>query len=175
MRLTEWVASVQSDGKHGHHIGPKPDGTATDLIEAIAEHLTKGGKGIERKLLSKSMQETFFYCVGFDTRMSHSQFKTVLTRHVDRHGASSIIRLFLSLYFFNFVWFETGDSFRALAWTPGSFERHMEEVETLCQRVVHAAWKKFDETQRPLDLSAARELTLEIEHLLRGVRAGDFR
>jgi hypothetical protein len=51
----------------------------------------------------------------------------------------------------------------------------MEEVEALCKRVVNAVWKKFDETQRPLDLSAARELTREIETHLRGVQTRDFR
>jgi len=153
----------------------KPDRIAAEMIETIAERLTKGGNGVERKLLSKSLQETLFYCVGFDAKMSYPEFKGILARYLDRHGASSIIELFLSLFFFNFVWFETGDSLRALAWNPGSFEKNMEEVEALCKRVVNATWKKFDETQRPLDLTAARELTREIETHLRGVQTRDFR
>jgi hypothetical protein len=168
--LNDWLASIQSDGLDCARISKERE-PAADLIENIAESLIRATSGIEqRKLLSKSLQETLFYCAGIDANIDYPQFKTEFTRYLARHGAASIVQLFLSLYVFNFVWFEVSESFRATARTPYSFEKDMEGVEAICKEVVDLVWKRFERTKRPLDSSAARELMLDIEQQLRGVQ-----
>jgi len=142
--------------------------SAEERIENIAESLTQNAGGTERDLLSKSLQETLLYCVGIDTAVSYSQVKTRLTRFLDRQGAPAVIQLFLSLFFFNYVWFETGESFRAVALSPGEFEKEMESVERICQRIVASTWEAYEVTERPLDSPAAEELIRDIEKRLRG-------
>jgi hypothetical protein len=139
----------------------------SDLIEDIAEDLIDA-TGVERKLLSKSIQETLFYCVGFHADIDYSRFKTQLIRYVDRQGESSFMQRFLSLYFFNFVWFHTGESFRNLARTCDSFSKDMEFVERVCKKAVASKWKSFEQTHRLLDSTAAKELVRNIEQHLRG-------
>ncbi len=78
---------------------------------------------------------------------------------------------FLSLYFFNFVWFEVGESFRTLAWSSDSFLKDMETVERICHRIVNSAWKAFEQSQQVLDATTAAELIRTIEQHLRGVQA----
>jgi hypothetical protein len=170
--LNDWLASIQSDGLDTARISKERE-PAADLIESIAESLIRGASGIERKLLSKSLQETLFYCAGIDANIDYSRFKIQFTRHLARHGAASIIQLFLSLYVFNFVWIEVSESFRATARSTYSFEKDMEGVEAICKEAVDLVWKRFERTKRPLDLSAARELMLDIDRQLRGVRVLD--
>jgi hypothetical protein len=165
--LNDWVASLQSGGLDAGRIAAKAEGAA-DVVENVAESLIRNAAGVERKLLSKSLQETLFYCTGFDADIDYSQFKTRVVRYLERHGATSIVLLFLSLYFFNFVWFETGESFRAASPSSEDFEKDMERVEELCKSVVVSLWKPFELGERPLDSSAARKLIRDIEQRLRG-------
>jgi hypothetical protein len=170
VRLNDWMESIQSGGPFAARVAESAEcGPISDLIETIAESLIKNGNGVERKLQLKALQETLFYCVGFNTDIEYPEFQNRFTRYLDRNGPSTAIQLFLSLYFFNFVWLETSESFRAVAWTPASFEQDMESVEGICQRTVAAAWKSFERTERPLDSIAARKLIRDIEQELRGV------
>jgi hypothetical protein len=171
VRLNTWILSVQTpefdialDGIEAR--ASKGDGR--DLIEDVADSLIADADETERKLLWKSLQEMLFYCVGLEN-LTCAEFKKRLQQYLHRHGSASFIRIFLSLYFFNFVWFETAESFRAFAWTPDSFQKNMEAVERTCQRVVASAWRTFEKMQRPLDLTAAQALERNIEEHLRGV------
>jgi hypothetical protein len=165
--LHDWVASLQAGGLDASRIAAKAEAGA-DVVENIAESLIRNADGIDRKLLSKSLQETLFYCTGCEADIDYSQVKTRVIRYLERRGASSILLLFLSLYFFNFVWFETGESFRAASPSSSEFEKDMERVEELCQGVVASFWKTFELGEGPLDSSAARKLIRDIEQQLRG-------
>ena len=168
--IDKWATSIQVDGLDASRLAAKLDlSSASDLVQGIAESLIGTAGSIERKLLSKSLQEALFYCVGFDTEIGYPQFKTRFAKYLDREGVSSFILRFLSLYFFNFVWFETGECFRALAATSERFLRDMESVERICNKVVASTWKSFEKTQRPLNSSTAGELVRKIEQHLRGV------
>src|SRR5262249_36139406 len=81
VQIQRWVASVQEYGT-GRMTVKAMRRSHSDLIEDIAESLIDA-TGVERKLLSKSLQETLFYCVGFQSDIDHSRFKTQLTRYVD--------------------------------------------------------------------------------------------
>ena len=134
----------------------------------IADSLIDEVDQVERNLLSKSLQETILYSVSFKTDINYVQLVTRLRKYVDRHGTASIVERFLSLYFFNFVWFRTGESFRAVAWSSESFEKEMENVERICSHVVASLWTPFQEARRGLDRVTAGELVRKIEHRLRG-------
>src|SRR4051812_15084593 len=58
-------------------------------VHVMVEHV----QGIDRDLLLKSLEEALFY------------------------GKESLIQRFLYLYFFNFIWFQIGEDFRASAGT----------------------------------------------------------
>ena len=177
VRLNSWILSVPTPEFDGHLDGIAAKarlGDGRDLIAHLADSLIADADETERKLLWKSLQEMLFYCVGLED-LTCQELKRRLQHYVDRHGASSFIRMFLSLYFFNFVWFETSESFQAFAWTPDSFQKNMEAVERFCQRIVASAWKTFEQMHAPLDLAAAHVLEREIEEQLRGAPFGGLR
>ena len=169
VQIHRWLASIHGDGS-GRSAVRRVRRSRSDVIEDVAEDLIDA-TGVERKLLSKSIQETLFYCVGFEA-IDYSRFKTQLIRYVDRQGESSFMQRFLSLYFFNFVWFHTGESFRNLARTTDSFLKDMEFVERVCKKAVASKWKSFEQAHRHLDSTAAKELVRNIEQHLRGNQNG---
>jgi len=175
VRLNDWVESIQSDTPTPRSLGLPEHGSTSEFIERTATRLTKTATGLERNLLSKSLQESLFYCVGFDEEIDFSEFRARIVRHENRRGTPSILQLFLSLYFFNCLWFDIGDSFRALAGTPDSFERDMEGVEALCQKAVIAVWRPFETSKQPLELMAARQIMRDIEQHLRGAQISETR
>lgn len=171
VQLHEWLASVQA---HGFDIAIRdlsPAGDlsrSSDLMQDVAELLVQEAEGTELKLLSKALQETLYYRVGFDPSVSYEEFRTRFPQHLDDHAASTLVKRFLRLYFFHHVWFETGESFRALARTSSEFEKYIEDVERICERTVLSVWKSFEKANRPLDSEAAAELVQKIEQRLRG-------
>lgn len=138
------------------------------LIEQIAKSLIGNASGTEQKLLSKSLQEALYYSLGFETNVDYAELKTQLSRYVNRRGVSSFIHTFLSLFFFNFVRFETGESFRAMARTSKAFERYLDGIDSVCHQTVDSVWKSFEKTKRPLDLRAAADIVAQIEEQLHG-------
>ena len=172
VRLNEWATSVLAGGLDAtlNLTSAGVTGSlAPELIETIAESLIQVKGGIERDLLSKSLQETLLYCIGIDTGARYPQLKSKLTRFLNRRGTAALIQQFLSLYFFNFVWFETGESFRAVAATSSAFEEDMDSVERICEKAVASSWKAHEIAQRPLDSLAAQELFQDIAKSLRGM------
>ena len=137
-------------------------------MEYTAESLVTNASTAERALLSKSLQEALYYAVGFKTDLEYGAFKTRVSQYLDRWGAPSFIRRFLSLYFFNFVRSETGESFRRLAKNSAAFEKSLQEIDQVCKQSVASAWKSFEKTKRPLNLRTAAELLSQIEERLRG-------
>jgi hypothetical protein len=172
LRLNEWTKSIRAGGLDATVTGASARATfspAAELIENIAESLIQSADGFERRLLSKSLQETLLYCIGLDTRITRAQLKVRLAEFLKRKGPAVLIQQFLSLCFFNFVWFQTSDSFRASAETDSAFEKDIENVERLCERAVASSWEAYESIQRPLDSPAAKELIRNIENRLRGV------
>jgi hypothetical protein len=171
VRLHEWTIPLEAEGDTHLPRMPVKKKLATessDAIEQIAETLIEGTTGIERQLLSKSLQETIFQCSGFVMDLSHFELRNRVRKFLRREGPATILQRFLSSYFFNFVWFHTGESFRARAWTPATFENDMEMVEELCRKAVAETWKSSERTVRQLNASAARQLIRAIEESLRG-------
>jgi hypothetical protein len=169
LHLNEWVVSIQTGGPEiVLRRRPTASATASDLIEQIAEDLIERVTGTERLLLLKSLQEALFYCVSFDANLTSTQIKTRLKQFFDRQKRSAFIQRFLSLYFLNWVWFHTGELFRAQALTFQVLKKHFEEVEKICQRTVTSALEPFDQLERLLNRSAAEELICDIEQRLRG-------
>ncbi len=168
VQFNEWLISLKSghqDPALEHLAADVTDGK--DTIEQVAEFFLESRGGIERKLLSKSLQEVLYYSSGFDIDIDYDEVKSRVTRFIARRGAASLVKRFLALYFFNYVWFETSESFRAVARTPDSFEKLMAEVELKCQRAVAAAWKSFEKKARAFNRIAAAGLVQDIERILR--------
>jgi hypothetical protein len=139
---------------------------ASGLIKNIAENLIEQASGVERDLLSKSLQETLLYCTDLDVELNYSEIKTKLVRFLAKRGKASLIEQFLSLYIFNFVWFYVGDSFQVAARTLDLFEKDMESVERVCHKIVASTWRSYQ--SRRLDIAAADSLIRRIEQQLRG-------
>jgi hypothetical protein len=143
---------------------------ASNPIEEIAESFIEDAAGIERQLLSKSLQETILQSSGFTADLSHVELRKRVRQALRKGGPAFIMQRFLSSYFFNFVWFQTGELFRAGARTTAAFESDMESVEELCQKAVDEAWKSSELTGQRLNMPAARQLIRAIEGRLRGTK-----
>ena len=169
VRLDSWATSIRTEPlKAAQRNGwPKTElPQSSSIIEEIAIRLV--GQRKDAGLLSKSLQEALFYCVGFDANISVTRFANKFARYLNHHGTGSFIQRFLALFFFNYVWSETRDSFMALAETPSDIEKDIESVERVCQRAVASIWKSFENAHRPLNSAAATELVRGIEESLRG-------
>ena len=123
--------------------------------------------GVERDLLSKSLQETLWYCTELDAELDDFEIKTRLVRFLANRGKASLIEQFLSFCIFNFVWFYVADSFQTAARTLDLYAKDMETVEQVCHRIVGSTWRSYQ--SRQLDAAAAETLIRSIEQQLRGV------
>jgi hypothetical protein len=171
LRLNDWTTSIRTGGLGTlslTSVRPKLS-PAADLIKNLAESLIQGADGIERGLLSKALQETLLYCIDLDASLSYPQIKVRLTEFLERNGPPVLIQQFLSLCFFNFVWFQTSDAFRASAGTARAFEEDVQTVDRICQSAVASSWEDYASVPRPMDLAAAEELIRNTEGRLRGV------
>jgi hypothetical protein len=172
VRFNHWLAAIATDGwdntPFAIEVACLP---LSEAIETASEGLVQTASGSERDVLSKSLQEALFFCGGSDPGNDHRLFKSRLTLCLAHQGASPILQVFLSFYFFNFAWFETSEDFRAQAWSATEFEKDIEEVEAFCQTIVEATWRRFELERRPLDQSTAHELIERMEHRLRGLEA----
>ena len=171
VRLDKWAASITTmpspAAQRDKPLNRKGTRSA-NTIENVANALVgKTAHTEEGMLLSKSLQEAFFYCIGFDPNIKFAEFRAKFVRYLNRHGSSPFVHRFLSLFFFNYVWSESRESLMHLAATPAAFERDMESVERTCQSIVGSVWKSFEREHRTLDLAAANELVRTIELRLR--------
>ena len=174
LRLDEWSRSIHA-GEAESPLRRKliARATAPDPIRQIAENLIEHASGIERDLLLKSVQEVLFYSVNFETGLDGGQIKTRLKQFLDHEKRSTFIRQFLSFYFFNYVWYYTGEAFRAWALTSQVFEKEMENVEKICEKTVASAFKSHEREEAVLDRNAAEELIQNVEQRLRGLDDGE--
>ena len=169
LRLDEWTRSIHA-GEAESPLRRKliARASAPDPIRQIAENLIEHANGTERDLLLKSVQEVLFYSINFETGLNSAQIKMRLKRFLDHEKRSTFILQFLSFYFFNYVWYHTGESFRAWALTSQVFEKEMENVEKICERIVASAFKSHEREEPVLDRNAAKELLHNVEQRLRG-------
>jgi hypothetical protein len=79
--------------------------------------------------------------VDLEAGTDYLAFKRELNDRLKPAGVASVLKHFLGLCFFNFVWFYTGDCFRAEAKTSESYIRELDEVELLCREAADHAWK----------------------------------
>jgi hypothetical protein len=165
VRLDNWTASIVQRSDVGAPLGGD---SSADIIEQIAKGLSSGTSGTEQQIIVKSLQEAVFTCVGFDTNLDAARVGTRLKRYFDRHGKTAFIRKFLSHYFFNFVWSQIGESFRAESDTNHSFELAMRTVDEICQKTVASVLASAEFRNRHLDHSLAEKLIQNIEERLHG-------
>ena len=170
LRLDEWTRSIHA-GEAESPLRRKliARATAPDPIRQIAENLIEHASGIERDLLLKSVQEVLFYSLNFETGLNGAQIKTRLKQFLDHEKRSTFIRQFLSFYFFNYVWYYTGEAFRAWALTSQVFEKEMENVEKICEKMVASAFRSHEREEAVLDRNAAKGLIHNVEQRLRGL------
>jgi hypothetical protein len=142
--------------------------TVCDLVQTIAETLIENATGNERQLLSKSLQEALFYSLGHNIDLTSTQVKTRLKRFLRRHNKGAFIQRFLSLYFFNLIWFYTEEWLSDEADTPQMCQEEITALDRICKRAVFAAYKHVD----VLDESAAEQLIRNIQQRLTIVSCG---
>ena len=142
-------------------------GKDSDALERAAESFIENVYGIERGLLSKSLQETLIHCSGFAVDLTQNELRKRVRQFLKRESSAFMLRRFLSSYFFNFIWFQTGEAFRTRAWTRAEFENAMKKVEAYCKKIVAETFKSCERTRRPPDVAATRRLIRTLEERLR--------
>ena len=162
LKANAWTESIQAGGSELVSRNLAASVPACDLIQRIAENLIEYATEIERQLLLKSLQEALFCCLGFDSDLTSTQINTRLKRFLDRRTKAAFIKRFLSLYFFNCVWFHSEEWFSDQSVTSQVFEKDMEELDRICKKAVVGAYEHVD----VLNESAAQELIRNIEQRL---------
>jgi hypothetical protein len=169
LKLYEWTASIQD---RISNCTPAETNPVSFVIQQIAENFTgtlKIAPGAQHGLVSKSLQEALFYSVDLNADLSAIELKVRLERLVDQENRVAFLRRFLSLYFFNYVWFHAEQFFRDQAVSPESFEEDLERVDELCQQAVSSAFSLYAPGQFVLDQLMAEELIGDIEVRIRGI------
>jgi hypothetical protein len=168
VRFQKWTVSLETEADTPSPRVPAKasEDKDSDAIEQVAESLIEDVSGIDRRLLSKSLQETLIRCSGFAVDLTQNELRKRVRQFLKRESSAFTMQRFLSSYFFNFIWFQTGESFRTRAWTTAEFENDMESVEAHCDKIVAETWKTCEQTRRPLDVAAARQLTRTLEKRL---------
>jgi len=170
LHLSKWIASLREDGIYASRVAAKVANSSNwQLAEKIAETLIQNPNAPEQPLLSKSLQEALFYFNGFESEVDYARFKSRILRHIERQGASAFCRRFLSLFFFNFVWFHTGESFSVVTPSPDSLSKEIQGVERVCNRIVDSIWSAFEGTKKSLDSATASKLVSQIDRAMRGI------
>jgi hypothetical protein len=169
-KFHHWAISMESESETRPAVltGKGSPDEGCDVIEKQAAAFIEGDDDIERRLLSKSLQEVLFYCAAFNTDLGYAELQRKFRQTVRRESAASIAQRFLAFYLFNFVWFHTGESFRSQAWTSAEFETDMQNAEKLCQRIVLVSWGSADVPPGVLSLMTARRVIRLIDERLRG-------
>jgi hypothetical protein len=170
VRLEEWADSAVSAGVEAGLLafaGLEIHGQALQLIRAIAEYFTDDVRGTERDLLLKSLQETLYYSTGASPELTRSEFVSRLQRFLARRGTLGLLRRFLSLHFFNVVWFHTSERLRARASSSESLLKDMEQVERRVRQIVNSAWRD-QKLERPLKAPLARQFISKVGQRLSG-------
>jgi hypothetical protein len=169
-KLHHWAISMESESETRLPVvtGRVSAGEACDVIEKQAAAFIGGAQGIERRLLSKSLQEVLFYCAAFNTDLGDAELQRKLRLTLRREGAASISQRFLAFFLFNFVWFWAGESFRSQAGTPAEFEADMQNTERFCQRIVADSWSSAEIPPGALNLMTARRVVRIIDERLGG-------
>ena len=168
LRVNDFMGSIQA-GRTSQAERTRLNHTNADVVEQTAENLIGKVSGTERTLLSKSLQEALYYAVRFEPNLDYDEFIARVSHYLHQRGAGSFIKRFLSLFFFNFVRFHTGEILREKASTSDEFEEYLAGLDMVCQQTVTFAWKSFEKTKQPLDLQAAHKLISDIEQRLRGI------
>jgi len=169
IRFQKWTMSLGTEADTPSRQVPAKASAErnSDAIERAAESLIENVSGIDRQLLSKSLQETLIHSSGFDVDLTQNELRKRVRQFLKRESSAFMVRRFLSSYFFNFIWFQTGESFRTRAWTTAEFENDMESVEAHCDKIVAETWKSCEQTRPPLDVAAARQLIRTLEERFR--------
>jgi hypothetical protein len=102
--------------------------------------------------------------------LTQNELRKRVWQFLKRERSAFMMRRSRSSYFFNFIWFQTGESFRTRAWTTAEFENNMQSVEAHCDKIVAENWRSCEHTRRPLDVAAARQLIRTLEERLRSNR-----
>src|SRR5262249_24379066 len=104
---------------------------------------------------------------GFAVDLTQNELRKRVRQFLKRENSAFMMRRFLSSYFFKFIWFQTGESFRTGAWTAAEIENDMKSVEAHCKKIVAETCKSCERTRRPPDIAAARQLIRTLEERLR--------
>jgi len=159
-RLLKWADTLDTTASEIARIP-----TEADSVELIAEALLGSAGGIERQLLLKSVQEALYYCIDFASNLTGPQITVRLKRFLSQHGRVPLVERFLSLYFFNAVWFHTAESFRGEMITMDVLEHDQQQIENICHEAIVAVYQDI----QMFDARTAQKLIDEIEQRLRTI------
>jgi hypothetical protein len=129
----------------------------TEVIAAIAEHLTRQISGLEADVLRKAIQETLLDAAGLDYHPELLNLKVELEEFLRKHGAKKILELVLSSYIFNAIWIRIQEAVRLEMGSHG-LRNQMIGIERLCGSVVHSVLEEWKADGKLEELAIRRAL-----------------
>ena len=172
LQLYDWLNAIKGGGtRPGRSRAKLSSADGGDILKTIAESLVSSTEPLERAIQSKSIQEALFYSVNFEPGSDYQEFQQRFGRAIHRWSENFVLQRFLGLYFFNLVWFHTGDCFRTVGETCREYEKEMRQIERLCQEAVATAWKSFEKSKSTLDPPSSGRLVAAIEAQIWGSEA----
>ena len=131
-----------------------------DFIASVAVTVAGNGRGLEKELLRKSVEETLFVTAGQNLEISPRMAQRRWARYVKAHGQPALIEMFLANHLWNVLWFRAGDVFgpsdsRALEYT-------MRRLRGTCKLLVNAVCRSKGLTDS-VTLRVAEQVVLALE------------
>jgi hypothetical protein len=83
VQVNGWLQLIQAEKTHNR---AKRTRMHRHLVEQIAEDLTAKASGIERRLLSQSLQEAMYYATRIEANITHEDFNSRLSLYLHRWG-----------------------------------------------------------------------------------------
>jgi hypothetical protein len=138
----------------------------TEIVAAVAQHLTREISGLKADILRKAVQETMLDAAGFGYGPEELNVKIGLEKFLRKRGATGLLELFVSSYVFNALWIRIQEAVRAKSGSR-SLSKSMLDIKRFCTAVVRsvvAEWHaegKLESLATKKRLAAAFMKTIE--------------
>ncbi len=109
----------------------------TEVIAAVAQHLTREIIGLKADILRKAVQETMLDAAGLGYGPEELNVKIGLEKFLRKRGATGLLELFVSSYVFNTLWIRIQEGVRAKSGSR-SLSKSMLDMQRFCTAVVRS-------------------------------------
>jgi hypothetical protein len=128
---------------------------ATEVVSAVAQHLTRETSGLKGDILRKAVQETMLDAAGLGRGLEELNAKAGLEKFLCKRGTAGLLELFLSSYVFNTVWIRSQEAVRGKSGSR-SLSKSMLGIQRFCTAAVRSVVTEWQAERKLEDLAVHR-------------------